>query len=63
MAAFDRCVHTMLVKNTENSDRCMRCAYIDTHENTCMCLYTLMKEYLEILKNTKADVNEVTNKT
>lgn len=28
-----------------------------------MCVYTLIKEYFEILKNTKADVTEVTNKT
>lgn len=29
----------------------------------CMCVYTMIKEYFEILKNTKADVTEVTNKT
>ena len=29
----------------------------------CMRLYTLLKEYYEILKNTNADATEVTNKT
>lgn len=64
MAAFDYCAHIIVVKNTENSDRSIRCARVYIYmKGMCMCMYTLIKEYFEILKNTKADVTEVTNKT